>query len=97
MQYPFEEGEHYFTIENHTIVESVWDAQSEELFNKNTMYFRTFTEAFYCYRFTRTDEMLQRVVKLLSELSVSEDDDDKIHELLQAYNYFSSTPKFSLL
>lgn len=98
MQYPFEEGEHYFTIENHTIVESVWDAQSEELFDKNKMYFRTFTEAFYCYRFTRTDEMLHKLATLLGELKVDDDEsNEKIIEFLSRYNYFSSTPKISLL
>lgn len=98
MKYPFEEGEHYFTIENHTIVESVWDAQSEELFDKNKMYFRTVVEALLHYRFTRTDEMLTNAVILLGDLKVDDDEsNEKIIKFLEAYNYFNSIPKFSFI
>ena len=97
MKYPFKEGERYFTIEDHTIVESVWDFQSEEMHTKESMYFKTPVEALYYYRFTRTDEMLHKVVQLLGELKISDEDDDKVVEFLNGYNYFNSMPKFSFI
>ena len=98
MKYPFEEGEHYFTIENHAIVESVWDDQSEELFSLSKNYFRTAVEALLHYRFTRTDEMLTNAVILLGDLKVDDDEsNEKIIEFLEAYNYFNSMPKFSFI
>ena len=98
MKYPFEEGERYFTIEDNTVVESVWDAQSEELHTDNQMYFRTASEAIYFYRFTRTDEMLTDLVKLLTDLKVEDEESgEKITHFLEGYNYFSSMPKLSLI
>jgi hypothetical protein len=98
MQYPFKEGEHYFTIEDNTIVESVWDDQSEELYEPTKMYFVNFLEAFYFYRFIKTDEMLRRLVGLVGELETTNDEgNDKIIKFLEKYNYFNSLPKFSLL
>ena len=44
-KYPFTEGERYFTIEDHTIVESVWDYISEQLHTKSQVYFKTLEEA----------------------------------------------------
>lgn len=38
-RYPFEEGDIYYTIEDGTIVESVWDYISEEIHNPSTMYY----------------------------------------------------------
>ena len=72
-KYPFTEGEHYFTIEDNTIVESIWDEQSEELYTDKKMYFRTQLEAFYYYRFIRTDEMLDRPA-LKADLKVTKFD-----------------------
>lgn len=43
--YPFNEGEEYFVIENGEIISSIWDEQSEELFNINTRYFKNKEEA----------------------------------------------------
>lgn len=97
MKYPFEKGEHYFTIENHAIVESVWDDQSEQMYNPSKFYFRTVVEALYYYRFTRTDEMLHGVAKLIGELKISDEDDDKVVKFLEAYNYFNTIPKLHLL
>lgn len=92
--YPFQEGERYFTIEGNTIVESVWDDQSEELHTPLKMYFNTALEAFYYYRFIKTDEMLTSAVQFISKPNKT---DDEIAEFLESYNYFNTNPKFSLL
>jgi hypothetical protein len=42
--YPFQEGEHYFTIEDGEIVESIWDSISEELHHLDKQYFSTLEE-----------------------------------------------------
>ena len=90
MKYPFNEGEHYFTIEDNTIVESVCDEQSEELYTDKKIYFRTQLEAFYYYRFIRTDEMLDSAVQFI-ELNENSSD------FLDGYTYFNSIPKVSNL
>ena len=43
--YPFKEGDKYYTIERKQIVSSWWDDVSEELFDKNTLYFVTQKDA----------------------------------------------------
>lgn len=43
--YPFNEGEHYFTIEDDAIIESVWDYISEELHHPGKQYFASLDEA----------------------------------------------------
>lgn len=50
--YPFNEGDRYFTIEGDTIVESVWDEQSEELYSSDwfKMYFTSLREAVFYYQ-----------------------------------------------
>jgi hypothetical protein len=45
VKYPFSEGEHYFTIEDGDIVESVWDNISEELHRSDKQYFSSLDEA----------------------------------------------------
>ena len=45
MNYPFKEGETYYTIEKDIIVKSYWDYVSEELYSKDKIYFRTIQEA----------------------------------------------------
>jgi hypothetical protein len=45
MSYPFEEGQHYFTIEDDAIVESVWDYISEDLHHPGKQYFASLDEA----------------------------------------------------
>lgn len=40
-EYPFKEGDTYFTIENDTVVESCWDDVSEELHTPDKIYFKT--------------------------------------------------------
>lgn len=98
MKYPFKEGERYFVIEDNTIVESVWDDISEQLHTKSQVYFKTLEEALYFYRFTRTDEMLTDLVKLLTDLKVEDEESgEKIIHFLEGYNYFSSMPKLSLI
>jgi hypothetical protein len=44
IKYPFTEGEHYFTIEDGEIVESIWDSISEELHHPDKQYFSTLEE-----------------------------------------------------
>lgn len=39
IRYPFKEGDDYWTIENGEVVWSCWDSISEELYNKNKLYF----------------------------------------------------------
>lgn len=50
-EYPFEEGDTYFTIEYDTIVESVWDEQSKVIFllHENE-YFSSLDEAIHYFR-----------------------------------------------
>jgi len=97
-KYPFQEGERYFTIEDHTVVESVWDDISEQLHDNGKLYFKTAVEALLHYRFTRTDEMLTNAVILLGDLKVDDDErNEKIIKFLEAYNYFNSIPKFSFI
>jgi hypothetical protein len=51
MNYPFNEGDYYFTIDGNTIVESVWDEQSKELHSPNKMYFDSLRDVvFYCQK-----------------------------------------------
>ena len=38
-KYPFEEGDDYWTIQDGQVVWSCWDDISEELYNKNKLYF----------------------------------------------------------
>ena len=90
MKYPFAEGEHYFTIEENTIVESIWDEQSEDLYTDKKMYFKTQLEAFYYYRFVRTDDMLHNAIKFIKSNENSSD-------FLDGYTHFNSIPKISKL
>ena len=43
--FPFNEGDTYYTIEDNEVVMSCWDDISEELFDKNKLYFVSKTEA----------------------------------------------------
>ena len=45
IEYPFEEGDDYWTIENGEIVQSCWDEQSEELHTDDKIYFSSEDEA----------------------------------------------------
>ncbi len=40
-QYPFKEGETYYTIEKDQLVKSTWDDQSEEMHEPNKQYFKS--------------------------------------------------------
>jgi hypothetical protein len=44
-EYPFEEGDDYYTIENGEVVWSCWDDVSEEMHTPDTKYFHTEEEA----------------------------------------------------
>lgn len=90
MKYPFTEGERYFTIEDNTIVESVWDEQSEELYSNNKTYFKTQLEAFYYYRFVRTDDMLNSAVEFIKS-------NGNGSYFLEGYAHFNSIPRISSL
>jgi hypothetical protein len=90
MNYPFNEGDYYFTIDNNTIVESVWDEQSEELFSPDKMYFETLKEAIFYYKMNRYAEMLESAVNFIE--TTNERDD-----FMQGYEYFNVKPKISLL
>lgn len=43
--YPFEEGDIYYTIENNKVVRSLWDEESENMFNAEKSYFKTESQA----------------------------------------------------
>lgn len=45
IEYPFEEGDDYWTIEDGKIVQSCWDEQSEELHTDDKVYFSSEDEA----------------------------------------------------
>lgn len=55
IEYPFEEGDDYWTIENGEIVQSCWDEQSEELHTDDKIYFSSEDEARECLN-EETDE-----------------------------------------
>ncbi len=54
--YPFQEGETYYTIDQHGVVESTWDCVSEELYdaNPNKIYFKELKQATDYYNSTKT-------------------------------------------
>jgi hypothetical protein len=94
-EYPFEEGDKYFTIEGNTVVESCWDCQSEEMHdeNPNRTYFKTVDEASMYYQLKRTREMLSSVMSYVEDNQES----PSAKDLVEAYNYFNHHPKFSLI
>jgi hypothetical protein len=92
-RFPFEEGEHYFTIETNTIVESCWDAQSEELYKADKMYFKTMNEAIFYHQYRKTLSMLLHAVSVI-ELDCDTADGN---EFLERFERFNPTPKLSLL
>jgi len=94
MKYPFEEGEQYFTIETNDVVESVWDAQSEELYNKDKMYFKTMNEAIFYHQYRKTLSMLIHAVSIIEvECPTSEHGG----EFLERYERFNPKPKLRLI
>ena len=48
MKYPFKEGDTYYTIENQSIIEPVWDDVSEEDFSQEKKYYQ-FAHARKCH------------------------------------------------
>ena len=48
-EYPYNEGDVYYTIEDGTIIESVWDDVSEEIFDTDKVYYDTLQEAYDDY------------------------------------------------
>jgi hypothetical protein len=47
--YPFDEGDSYYIVDNHLIIESCWDEQSEELHTEEKIYFSNYKDAVvYC-------------------------------------------------
>jgi predicted metallo-beta-lactamase superfamily hydrolase len=93
MNYPFKEGEHYFTIETNTIVESCWDAQSEELYKADKMYFKTMNEAIFYHQYRKTLSMLLHAVSVI-ELDCNTADGN---EFLERFERFNPKPKLSLI
>lgn len=45
MEYPFEIGDDYYTIEDGQVIHSCWDDVSEELYSPETKYFASEEEA----------------------------------------------------
>lgn len=73
--YPFNEGDRYFTIEDqNTIVESVWDDCSEELFTPEKMYFNSEHEAILYLKLERESMLLSILQSALEKISQGEDD-----------------------
>lgn len=94
MNYPFKEGEHYFTIETNDVVESVWDAQSEELYKADKMYFNTMKEAVFYHQYRKTLSMLLHAVSVIEiECHTSQDG----NEFLERYERFNPKPKLRLI
>lgn len=58
--YPFNEGDDYYTIENGEVIQSTWDSVSEEMHDEdpNKKYFSTEEEASL-----ELSEMLESVLK----------------------------------
>jgi len=90
MKYPFQEGDHYFTIDGNTVIESVWDEQSEELYSDDKMYFETINEAIFYYKMNRYAEMLDNAISRIETYNERD-------ELLEAYEYFNVETKLILL
>jgi len=92
-RFPFEEGEHYFTIDGNTIVESVWDAQSEELHEQDSLYFATLKEALYYYQYSRA---LSFMVKAMSFVE-SRKPSARRTEMIEDFQKFNPIPNLSAL
>jgi hypothetical protein len=85
MNYPFNEGDTYYTIEGNCIVQSCWDDQSEELFDINEMYFTTLNEAIYFYKYQMNRDMLNSAVNLIND-----------KDFFEGFEYFNDEPKLLL-
>jgi len=93
MKYPFQEGDHYFTIEGDTIIESVWDAQSEELYGKNILYFVTLIEALNYYKYKKALSFMVNAMSFVESCKPSA----RRTEMIEDFQKFNPLPKLSLL
>lgn len=72
--YPFSEGDRYFTIEDrNTIVESVWDDCSEDMYTPDKMYFNSEHEAILYLKLERESMLLAMLQSALEKISQGED------------------------
>lgn len=97
-KYPFEEGDIYFTIEGESVVQSVWDTQSEELYSISKMYFGTIKEAVFFYQMKQMQAMLTKSIECISNFDCDEESYQERDRLLHDYYRLDVNPKtFSLL
>ena len=98
IQYPFNEGDRYYTIEGDIVVESVWDYQSEELYNREISVcgplFSTKNEARLHYKSHKLRETLHNVIELMID---QQNPSLGIQLFLATYNDSASEPKYSLI
>jgi len=92
-KYPFNEGDRYFTIDGNTIVESVWDEQSEELYETDTLYFVTLIEALNYYKYKKA---LSFMVKAMSFIE-SRKPSARRTEMIEEFQKFNPIPNLSRL
>jgi hypothetical protein len=98
-KYPFQEGDQYFTIEGDSVVQSVWDAQSEELYSISKSYFSTIQEAVYFYKMKQMQIMLTKSIECISNLDCDDEESNRERDrLLSDYYRLDVNPKsFSLI
>jgi hypothetical protein len=96
IQYPFNEGDRYYTIEGDIVVESVWDYPSDELYNREIFgpLFSTKNEARLHYKSHKLRETLHNVIELMID---QHNPSLGIQLFLATYNDSASEPKYSLI
>jgi hypothetical protein len=92
-RFPFEEGDSYFTIEGNTIVESIWDNISEELFAPTKKYYATLDEAIYSYHYLKA---LGFIVKAMSFIESRKPSAQRT-EMIEKFQNFNPRPNISTL
>jgi hypothetical protein len=96
IQYPFNEGDRYYTIEGDIVVESIWDCQSEEMYDNEICgpLFSTKNEARLHYKSHKLRETLHNVIELMID---QQNPSLGIQLFLATYNDSASEPKYSLI
>lgn len=98
INYPFNEGDDYYMIDNRLVIESCWDKQSEELYKKTDVYYATLKEAIFAYKLMKCSEAFTKAFEFIDNLEPA----DKL-QLATKINFmiwhdqFSLEPELSLM
>jgi hypothetical protein len=93
MSYPFEEGDFYFTIEGNSVVESIWDEQSEALRTPDKKYYKTLDEAIHYFQYMKALSFIVRTMSFIETRKPSKAQ----AELLEAFRNFNPNPNIATL